>query len=46
MLYGEAGQKEKAREALQDYLNVTNGINDTNTLQNRQRVSELLRKLK
>jgi protein O-mannosyl-transferase len=45
MLYGEAGQKEKAREALQDYLNVSNGINDTNTLQNRQRASELLRQI-
>lgn len=46
MLYGETGQKEKAREALQEYLNVSSGINDAETLKTRQRASELLRQIK
>ena len=46
MLYGETGQKEKTREALQEYLNVTNGINNADTLKTRQRASELLRQIK
>lgn len=45
MLYGEAGRKDEAREALREFLQVSNGINDTNTLQNRRLTSELLRQL-
>ena len=46
MLYGEIGQKEKSREALQEYLNRTDGINNADTLKTRQMVSQILRQLK
>ena len=46
MLYGETGQKEKSREALQEYLNVTNDINNAETIKTRQMASELLRQIK
>lgn len=45
MLYGEAGQKDKAREALQEYLRVTNGLNDKESTKNRQQVSGFLKQL-
>ena len=46
MLYAEAGQKDKAREALQEFLNVSNQTNDANTLQNRRKTAEMLKQLK
>lgn len=45
MLYGEAGQKEKAREALQEYLRVTSGLNDKESTKNRQIAGNLLKQL-
>lgn len=46
MLYGEAGQKDKAREALQEYMKVTNGMNDKESTQNRRNADNLLKQLK
>lgn len=45
MLYGEAGQKDKSREALQEYLKVTNGLNDKESTKNRQIAGNLLKQL-
>lgn len=45
MLYGEAGQKDKAREALQEYMKVTSGLNDKESTKNRQQVNGFLKQL-
>ena len=46
MLYQEAGQNEKARQALQEYLNLTRNLRDQTTTQNRAAASNLLKNLK
>ena len=46
MLYGEAGQKDKSREALQEYLKVTSGLNDKESTKNRQIADNLLKQLR
>lgn len=43
MLYGEMGQKQKAREAFEEYMKMTAGFNDAETLRNRQQIGALLR---
>ena len=45
MLYAEAGQKEKARTTLQEYLKSSSGINSADTLENRKQAGELLKQL-
>lgn len=46
MLYQEAGQTEKARQALQEYLNLTKTMRDQMTTQNRAIAMNILRNLK
>ncbi len=46
MLYNEAGQNDRSRASFQEYLKLSNGFNDAETVKSRQQVSELLRKLK
>lgn len=46
MLYGEAGQKDKARESLAEYLRITSGLNDKESTQNRKIADNLLKQLR
>ena len=41
-LYFEAGQKQRSKEALQEYLSLTETLQDNNTLANRKQALELL----
>lgn len=45
MLYAELGQNQKAREDLQEFLRLTQGFNDKDSLENRRQVTELLKSL-
>lgn len=45
MIYAENGEKEKAKEALQEYLRLTNSIQDKTTLEDRKEALALLGKL-
>ncbi len=46
MLYAEEEQKEKARDAAQEYLNLTKDAKDTVTMQNRAAASKILTNLR
>ena len=46
MLYGEAGQKDRSREALTEYMRITNGLNDKESTQNRKIADNLLKQLR
>lgn len=46
MLYGEAGQKDKARESLLEYMKITNGLNDKESTQNRKIADNFLKQLR
>lgn len=46
MLYSEAGQKDKAREALSEYMKATNGLNDKESTQNRKIADNLLKQIR
>lgn len=46
MLYGEAGQKEKSRESLTEYLKITGALNDKESTQNRKIADNLLKQMR